>query len=284
MPDVQTRYVTWVRRGIRGHGSAATDIVPPLTTAATDGGSYEAWASPSITWTDSDGMHTASFAFWSVTGAADGASISTADSVDVSVGDTDIAATAWYVEGGGNGGPGYFVDSFDVDLGTFVDDDFVSVTSDPSLSANANSTGWVPTTSAETIEAFGSIHGGAPFDDWLVLATDQTVSSQDLKLAALTSGIAFAFYKTPVSPHRFTNVPVDSTWVSWGVTVDGGGPTGHGPVQPWGPFVVKLAAGLALADAAGQVDERLRAEVLDIAAKQVELAARSITEAMGAGG
>jgi hypothetical protein len=33
-------------------------------------------------------------------------------------------------DGTGNG-PGFIIDAFDVDLGTFVDDDFVTVTPDP---------------------------------------------------------------------------------------------------------------------------------------------------------
>src|SRR5690348_836037 len=125
MPTVHTRYVTWLSRGRRGHGTAAADIVPPLATAAANGGTYQAWASPSIAW--DGGQHTASFAFWSVTGGADGAFVTTDPSLSVPVANGDVAATAWYLPGGGgggNGGPGVFVDAFDVNLGTFVDDDF----------------------------------------------------------------------------------------------------------------------------------------------------------------
>ena len=71
-----------------------------------------------------------------------------------------------------------------------------------------------------------------------------------------------------------------NNWVSWGVKVDGGGPTGHGPVPPWTPHLRALAAGLALADAAHFVNADLRAGVLATAAKQVDEAAAAISKAM----
>jgi hypothetical protein len=70
------------------------------------------------------------------------------------------------------------------------------------------------------------------------------------------------------------------TWVSWGVKVDGGGLTGHGPVGPWDPFLRDFAAGLALADTARYVHQDLQAQVRALAAKQVQEAANAITQAM----
>jgi len=85
--------------------------------------------------------------------------------------------------------------------------------------------------------------------------------------------------------HLAANLPrqFEGTWVSWGVKVDGGGPTGHGPVPPWSPFVKELAAGLALGEAAQLVRADLQSDVLELAAKQVNEAAAAITKAMKGG-
>lgn len=70
------------------------------------------------------------------------------------------------------------------------------------------------------------------------------------------------------------------TWVSWGVKVDGGGPTGNGPVPPWTPFIRQLAAGFALAEAADLASPELRGAVSELAARQVSLASESIAGEM----
>lgn len=98
--------------------------------------------------------------------------------------------------------------------------------------------------------------------------------------------VAFAFYKTPVSsttkPPRVDRFYAGSAWVSYGVMVDGGGPTSGGPVDPWGPYVMELASGLMLAQAATKVSPDLKAGVMAIAAKQVSLAASAIQKNMTA--
>jgi hypothetical protein len=69
-------------------------------------------------------------------------------------------------------------------------------------------------------------------------------------------------------------------WVSWGVKVDGGGPTGNGPVPPWNPFARELAAGFVLSELAGLVSPELRESVNKLAAEQVRLASLQIAERM----
>ena len=73
------------------------------------------------------------------------------------------------------------------------------------------------------------------------------------------------------------------TWVAWGAMVDGGGPTGDGPVPPWESSIKEFAAGLALGEAARLVHPELRTGVLDLAGKQVIRAATAIVQAMGRG-
>jgi hypothetical protein len=52
--------------------------------------------------------------------------------------------------------------------GDFVDDDFVTVTSDGPLTVAANVDGVVPTTATQTVRAFGHIPTGEAFDEWVM--------------------------------------------------------------------------------------------------------------------
>lgn len=284
MPNVYTHFVTWISRGRRHHGSSWADIVspPPPSTMAPGETFQPPWAPPSITWMDGSGSHSANFAFWSVTGGVNAYFSLLNTPPSATVGNSDMHATAWYIEGGG-GGEGLFIDAFDVNQGIFVDDDFVTVTPDASLTAAANADGYVPTTSTEHINAATQIHN-VPFYDWTVVSGTEPVSMEDLQALARSSAIAFAFYQTPTggTPFRPGNYEI-GTWVSWGVMVDGGGPTGAGPVPPWNPFVFQFAAGLALAEAANKVSPQLRSKVLDLAAQQVSIATRAIEKSMQAG-
>jgi hypothetical protein len=285
MPNVHTRYVVWESRGYRHkNGSGALDITTPGNTGVGDGSPYAAYAFPEGSWTDLNGPHTAYFAFWSVVGGASGPMFSTDPDLTVTAGSSDMQATAWYIEGGGGGGPALLIDAFDVDIGDFVLDDFVNVVTDPSLTAEANLDGIVPTTTTtEDVRAYTSIRA-VPFDQWLVVEGTEPVTAEDLSGVQDTTAIAFAMYQSTggVVVPPIPNI-ADVTWVSWGVTVDGGGLTGRGPVPPWNPFVRELAAGLALADSAATVDQSLRSAVLRLAADQVKLAAGNIAEHMQGG-
>ena len=287
MPTVHTRYVVWESRGFRHkNGSGAVDITTPSDTNVTDDGYYSAYGFPDGSWSDMNGTHTAHFAFWSFVGGANGPTFSTNPNLHQPVGTADAQATAWYVEAGsGPGTPALLIDAFDVDIGDFVLDDFVDVVTDPSLTAEANLDGIVPTTvETEDVRAYTSIRA-VPFNEWIVVEGTEPVSAEDLSGDHNTTAIAFAMYQTP--PGGGFKPPVNEangTWVSWGVTVDGGGPTGRGPVPPWNPFVLEMAAGLALAESAARVDQSLRASVLRLAAEQVKLAAGNIAQHMQGGG
>lgn len=286
MPIATIHFVTWISRGRRHHGSAYSDIAPATTSTLTAGDTFQPpWAPPSISWTNSSGkVQTAVFAFWSVTGGVNGGIVSTPDSntaPPVTVGDSPIVATAWYVQPGGGGhGTGVSIDAFDVNQGMFVDDDFVAVTTDPTLSQNANEDGFVPTAEAENIEAFGQIHG-VPFTNWKVVVGDETVSYLDLGVTIGTNAVAFAFYHLL----KFT-LPKDVgsyaqiTHIYFGVINDGPGRTDRGPVGPWDPLVRQFAAGLALATAASSVNEKLQGELRNLAAAQVTLSAESIVQSI----
>jgi hypothetical protein len=291
MPNASSHFVTWISRGKRHHGSAYQDIGPQSNSNLATGDTYQPqWAPPSLDWTETvDGKevtHHGVFAFWSIAGGANGGVVDFNQLAQgVPVGSSVIVASAIYIEisDGTNGGPGVTIDAFDVNLGIFVDDDFVNVSPDSNLTAAANNDGWVPSESAESVIAYGSIHT-VPFSDWHVFLGMEMVNNTTLNVAVQSSAVAFAFYKTPVSskPPGINRQFEESVWVSYGVMVDGGGPTSGGPVDPWGPYVMELAAGLMLAEAAKKVSPDLKAGVMAIAAKQVTLAASAIQKNMTA--
>lgn len=277
MSLVTTHYRTWATRHRRRAGATALEIAPATTTTVTNPGIYQTVAFPTISWFDENGnIKSANFAFWSVTGtsAAIQGFIATEAQLSINVAGENITAVAWYIpvgEGGGTG-TGIDIDAFDVNKGEFVLDDFVNVTSDSSLSTSANWDGYVPTASAQTVEAFAAISVGN-FVVWdIVMGNSLTKSARNLMAPANSSGIAFAFYQKP-APGGGIRMPHDrysqGVWVSRGVMVDGGGPTGGGPVGPWDPLFGELIAGLNLAYNARTLDKDLRVGALEIAAKQV---------------
>lgn len=289
MPTVHTHYRTYVSRGRRHHQHAtAPEIAPSQTTNVPSGGQYEVWTGTQIAWNNAGNMETDSFMFWSVTGAGDGSHVSTDQDLKVAVGSSDVQVTGWYLPPGGvnGGGPGLLIDAFDVDIGDFSDADFVDVVSDPTLTSAANDEGFVPTGSAqEDVRAFSDVDGVVPFTGWTIFWSDTHVSAmaRDLVGQENHSAVAFAFYQTPVSPPP----PVFhggqyaiGTWVSAGVKVDAGGPTGNGPVPPWTPFLADLEAGLVLAEAARATHGEIRAQGLELAARQISHATNKIGQQM----
>lgn len=289
MSKVYTHYVTWNSRKVRMHGSSWVDIVQPSISEMSPGDRFQVpWAPPSITWTDNTNKNqSAVFAFWSIKGGIEGALASTKNAPpSVGVGNENIVAIAWYISGGGIG-HNVLIDAFDVSLGIFVDDPFVTVEPDKDLTADANDYGVVPTASQENIVAYPTIHS-VPFSRWEVISGNDKkdenlkIKDENLNVKAQSAGIAFAFYQIPSTSVAIEgpiqDQQVAGTWVSWGVMVDGGGPTGVGPVSPWNPHMKDLAAGLALADAANKINPSLRADVLSIASKQVSIAAESMTK------
>jgi len=218
MPKCHQRYVIRNYRGKRGHGSCLTDIVTQPPAGSCDAGNtFEAgWTSPTAPYTDNNGKtQTASFAFWSITGGANGAIVSTNNTAPAIIaGTSEIFAIAWYIPlGGGNGGPAIFVDAFDVDAGTFVDDDFVSVIPDkvpanqPTITQDANNLGTVPTDVERNVSAYAQLpNEKIPFSNWQVVWESQysspaspskmSTSGQVLDAKAGAVAVAFAFYQT----------------------------------------------------------------------------------------
>lgn len=219
---------------------------------------------------------TASFAFWSA-GAASIGTTQTSPNFSQAATAENLTLIAWYfLPGGGDpGDPGTeeLLDAYSVSLGNFVNDDFVTVSSDPSLTANANIIGEVPTAVAETVDAFASVAStGETFVQWVRMPTDGTTASgARLDVPAGANGFAFATY----GRHSF-NIPKPTVNQSEGVIIIDGiindAPghilvNGHPvPIDPgWGSLIKQLFTLAGLHANAGRLSKdssvRLQASI-----------------------
>src|SRR6266498_3829876 len=91
---------------------------------------------------------TGNFAFWSVIGAQNTIPLGSLEAHYRIEANTDVVATAIYIEAGIGPGFRYRVDAFDLAMGNFFDDDFVIVGPDRTgdITRVANEDGVVPTT------------------------------------------------------------------------------------------------------------------------------------------
>ena len=212
----------------------------------------------------------ATFLFWSASDGEGGAATENT-TINQTVGNNPLTLTAWYLpNGGGTGKPVVLLDAFSLTIGDFVDDDFVTVTSDPALTSAANVAGVVPTSSPQSLEAFGSVHG-QNFVEWIGAGSD---AGQTLSLDAGSVGFAIATYRAKKISVIHPDIHLIEGWiVIGGVTVDGGGWVipiggggGGGPVGPWGPFIGDLGQLLNIAVSAyrlGKDGLGMQREVLD---------------------
>lgn len=223
----------------------------------------------------------AQFIFWS---ASDGTAGQTTSSTTVhqQVGTATLAVTAWYLPVGGDGPPGpsgYLLDAFSVAHGDFIDDTFVDVTSDATLTSDANVVGWVPTVRTQTLQAHGSVTSTSEsFERWIgIPAVDRTATA-----AEGVSGFGIASYRKTEVVIPNIQVPKEGWLVFGGVAVDGGGFVipiggggGGGPVGPWGPFMERFsrayAAGVLAAGISGSAGIQIQLQ----AASEIAAAAKA---------
>jgi hypothetical protein len=148
------------------------------------------------------------FAFMSVHGAADGNHLYTSPgNQTVPVGNSNIDILAIYAPAGGigsGGGPGVWVDAFNVDTGSFSDSDFVQVLTPPTppdtvdnpKTSRANMEGDVSTIAAENVSAFASVDG-VPFLEWKeILPSTAVMTPREVDLSKDETAIMFAFYQS----------------------------------------------------------------------------------------
>jgi hypothetical protein len=283
MPHVTTHYRVLVVQGHHRQPRNSTSWIEPNPQSDAEvvaGTTITPYAPPQLAYTDGGQPLIANFLFWSASDGVDGQT-STSSTLNQTVASTPMTLTAWYVPPGGlgpGGGPGYILDAFSDAIGDFVDDTFVTVTSDASLTNQANVVGIIPTTSEETLLATGSIHTGETFEQWIGGNPSGTTDT----LAAGTSGVAIATYhKQHLQLPKGGTHEQEGQVILGGVAVDGGGwayPIGHpgggGPVGPWGPYVQRIARAAFLSTLASSMSSR--AEVEKIALNEIAAATKQL--------
>ena len=137
-----------------GHHRQPRNANAELSLAPSSGGDtpYSPPYFPQLPYTlpNSGGDGMAKLLFWSDTDGTTGV-VRPPVAFDIPSSANARTVTGWYfpISGPGviNGGSAIIDDAFSANLGTFIDDTFVDVISDPSLTADANVIGVVPTAS-----------------------------------------------------------------------------------------------------------------------------------------
>ncbi len=277
MPHVSVHYKIYL---IAGHHrqprntSAELEPNPPSEVDVTNPGNITPLYIPQLPYLSDGTEEFAQLLFWSVTDGTNGQTYP-AGPLTQPVGANPLTITAWYfpIGGDGNGGPAIIDDAFSAAKGDFIDDTFVTVTSDPSLTNQANVVGIVPTTQAETLQASASVMSTTePFSKWLSFNAG-TPSGNTIQVPAEAEGIAIAVYER-------SNVKLNPPggqyeaggFIIGGVAVDGGGGLVvngvYHPVDPWGPLMVSLAQA-SLAVVGSRAMGRIGGEVRHLAAQAV---------------
>jgi hypothetical protein len=206
--NTRTRYIVYTHSGggVRHHHfSTQNNIIDEADGQASKGDTIPAQGFP-IQFFQGQPVP---FAFMSVNGAADGNHLYTdPGNQNVPVGEKDIDILVVYAPPGGigsGGGPGVWVDAFNVDVGDFSDSDFIQVltpptppdTLDAAKTSHANMEGDISTVTAENMRCFATVDG-APFVEWKkIVPTPTIITTRDVSLATNQTGeIWFAFYQS----------------------------------------------------------------------------------------
>jgi hypothetical protein len=289
MVNYTINYIVYTAGHRHHHAGTQTQLIPSAPGVSNPGEHFPVFAFPTLPYMGNN----LPFAFMSVVGNADNNHLyTTPGNKDVQTGNTDIKITIVYAPQGGidgHGGPGVWVDAFNVDIGDFSDSDFMSVytngTLDNAQSLTANNDGVVSSVKAEDMRAYATVDG-VPFLEWEKVS-GSTVTNPDYMLAAQENGIVFAFYQTPGNrvPYVPANLGQNEGWiyVSAGVMVDGGGlvigPDGvpH-PVDPWGPLVAQLMSTVVILSVAANMAKKEKEMVITLAATHLDSLKKSISK------
>ena len=272
MPHITTNYKMFVPAGHHRQPRNANATIDLLLPSGGDTPYTPAYA-PQLPIPGSNPQQYAKLLFWSDTDGSNGI-IRPPLPFDIPSAASARTVTGWYFPDGGSGPPGPTViidDAFSARAGAFIDDTFVDVTSDPSLTGDANVIGVVPTKSAQTLVAKGNVMSTTePFSQWLLNDAIMPIGQATLHVPAATQGIAIAIYQQGELPRgpRVNDYFAEVVRIFFGVINDGPGLTDHGPIGPWGPLIQKLAAGGAIAAQAERLHSRIGAEIGHLAAQE----------------
>lgn len=277
MPHVTVYYEMFLPGGHHRqprNTSISLDLAP--TSGADVAGVYSPPFFPQLPYTLNNGNGMAKLIFWSVTDGTNG-QVLPPMAFNQTVGSLPLTITAWYfpISGPGVGGNGSAIidDAFSANLGRFIDDTFVDVTSDSTLTNDANVIGVVPTTKDETLVAKNSVASTTePFSKWILNDSIMPIGVATLQVEKGTNGIAIAIYQE--SPHkRFPRPPYEAAYNPWWWFETHGGRLPPGPSDPW---IREFAAVMMLADTASEVSPQIRARVLETILKQMSIVTATI--------
>jgi hypothetical protein len=191
-----------------------------------------------------------------------------------------LTITAWYYPISGPGVVGevgfeIIDDAFSAVKGDFIDDTFVVVTSDATLTTQANVVGVLPTQNPLTLQAMASVASTTePFAKWLSFEAG-AASGNLLHVPARANGLAIAVYERP---QGFTVRPSHEHEAFGGTIIGDAAIDGRGaiilrgvphPIDPWGPLTVGLVqASLAVAGSRG-LEQTFGAQVRQLAGESV---------------
>jgi hypothetical protein len=298
MPHVTTNYKMYVpgghHRQPRNTG-AEFNLAPTSGSDVPNPGSYTPPYFPQLPYDIGGGnAGIAKLLFWNVTDGTTGQVLPPAV-FDQPVAEFPLTITGWYwpitgpASNGGGPGTSIIDDAFSAALGRFIDDTFVAVTSDPSLTNDANVTGVVPTTTAVTLQANASVLSTSePFRQWVLNDAIMPVDATTLDVAKNTDGIAIAIYQAKgravvIRPSDFQSYYQGPAIIIGGVRVDGPGIIIIGgvphPVGPWGPLMEQLAKSATVIANAKSLDKKASAQIHKLAAQD---AVRAIKAALPA--
>lgn len=280
MPHITVNYEMFLPSGHHRqprNTSIDLNLAPTAGGDVLDPGIYTPPFFSELPYTLGTGTGMAQLLFWSVTDGSSG-QVLPPSPFNQAVAAAALTITAWYFPISGPGlpgtGTGIIDDAFSANLGRFIDDTFVTVTSDPTLTSNANVIGVVPTTVAETLVANSSVAStGEPFAEWILNDGLHPDTSTTLQVPQGTDGIAIAIYQQPPAGSRPTYYHPSQyaiwQYVDYGTMVDGG-------PHPWNPYLNQLISAIALANAAPTFDARVRAQLITVALEQLQLATAAI--------
>jgi len=293
MPHVSIHYRIYLGAGHHRRPRNPQPWVEPYPSSEVDvasGGVITPFAPPTLPYTP-QGSSTVEpgFVFWSLSDGSGGRT-QTSQALTETVAASPLTLVAWYYlppgGGPGDGGTAVLIDAYSVLHGDFVDDDFVTVTSDGSLSAAANVDGVVPTAVAETIQAFGSIPTGEGFDDWVASPGGASAVGDLLTAPAKSGGLAIATYRHTGSTIPKVNLPREGVMVLFGVVNDAsgvvipiGGAGGPVPVGPWGPFVARMLAAMSLRAGVTGLSRHGATRMREVADEEIAQAAQELADA-----
>ena len=289
MPQVSDFYKMYLPAGHHRqprNANADMNLAPQSGGDVTNPGFHTPPYFPELPYTIPGGSGMAKLLFWNVTDGTKGQVLPPV-AFTQPVGANPLTITAWYfpISGPGVvGGPAIIDDAFSAAQGKFIDDTFVTVTSDPSLTNDANVIGVVPTANAVTLEAHAAVVSTPePFSQWILNDAMMPMGTKTLDVPKGTNGIAIAIYqKSDPVVIRPPYYEIGGKIIG-GVGVDGGGYIIVGgvphPVDPWGPLMVRLATSAIVTVEARSMEQKIGAQVQKLAAQDALAAIKDAVRA-----